>query len=71
MNTVTKRVVDKQLRLTATPNYSKRTYTIRRYEGGKVLDKYRTYPQSEPLTPCLTENDIRNILRGQDYYLVR
>lgn len=31
----------------ATPNYSKRTYTIRKYEKGKTITKYRTIPLSK------------------------
>lgn len=30
---------------TLTTNRSKKTYTIRRYENGKVVTKYRTNPQ--------------------------
>lgn len=32
---------------TLTTNRSKKTYTIRRYDNGKLTTKYRSYPQGE------------------------
>jgi hypothetical protein len=37
----------KENTLTATPNYSKRTYTIRRYCNGLVWSKCRTLPMNK------------------------
>ena len=56
-----------------TLNYRARTYTIRVYERGKLIAKYRSYPQSkEEFTEYWTENDIRNFLRNSgDYYKVK
>ena len=57
---------------TITPNWGKRTYTIRAYDNGKLYAKYRTYPQPKGcMTDDWTESDIRNFLRySNDYYLV-
>lgn len=57
---------------TITLNHSKRTYTIRKYENGKIVAKYRSYPQSkESFSQYWTEHDIRNYLRkSNDYYIV-
>lgn len=59
----------------AIPNYSKRTFTIRKYdENGKVYAKYRTIQMSkEDFESELnnTENDWKYFLRGSDYYVVK
>ena len=54
-------------------NRQKRTYTIRRYDNGKVTTKYRSNPQSkEEYSEHWTENDIKNFLKySNDYYEVR
>lgn len=54
-------------------NRRKRTYTIRRYDNGKVTAKYRSNPQSkEEYSEHWTENDIKNFLKySNDYYEVR
>lgn len=53
-------------------NRSKRTYTIRRYEGGKLVSKYRSNPQGAEYSEHWTENDIKNFLKySNDYYVVR
>lgn len=47
-----------------TPNYSKKTYTIRVYENGKLLSKYRTIRASE-MYDDWTQDDIKMILRTE------
>lgn len=60
--------------ISATANYSKRTFTIRRYDNGKCYAKYRTttMPQSEfEEATAYTENDWLHFLRTGDYYKVK
>ena len=53
-------------------NRSKKTYTIRAFENGKLIAKYRSYPQGKDYSEDWTEHDIRNFLRHSgDYYVVR
>ena len=52
-------------------NRSKKTYTIRRFDNGKVTTKYRSYPQGREFSENWTENDIKNFLRYGDYYVVK
>lgn len=53
-------------------NRSKKTYTIREYENGKLISKYRSYPQGHEYSEDWTENDIRNFLKcSNDYYIVK
>lgn len=55
--------------VTATPNYSKRTFTIR-YNGSK----YRTYPMlKNEFEECLlnTENDWKNYLRNNQIIAIK
>ena len=60
------------IRYTITLNRSKKTYTIRRYDNGKVTAKYRSYPQGRDFSEHWTENDIKNFLRySNDYYPVK
>jgi hypothetical protein len=52
-----------------TPNYSKRTFTIR-----KNGTKYRTFPMDkQEFNSCLHNSgqDWQNFLRSDDYYKVR
>lgn len=58
---------------TITFNRSRKTYTIRKYDNGKLVTKYRTYPQGAEYSENWTENDIKNYLRYNDgdYYIVR
>lgn len=52
-------------------NRSRRTYTIRRFDDGKVTAKYRSYPQGNSFSEHWTENDIKSFLRySNDYYQV-
>lgn len=54
-------------------NHRNRTYTIRSYENGKLIAKYRSYQQSkDEFNKYWTESDIRNFLRySNDYYEVK
>ena len=55
----------------ATPNYSKRTFTIRKYISGKLFVKYRTIKMSEDefnSESMNTENDWKEFLKSDDYY---
>lgn len=54
-------------------NRRNRTYTIRSFENGKLIAKYRSNPQSkEEFCEDWTESDIRNFLRTSgDYYEVK
>ena len=55
--------------INATPNHSKRTYTIRTSSG-----KYRTLPMSkEEFNSCRhnTANDWNQFLKSNDYYKVK
>jgi len=55
----------------AKANYSKRTFTIRKYIGGQLFAKYRTTKMgkedfdSENMN---TENDWKQFLKSDDYY---
>lgn len=61
-----------EIKYTLTTNRSKKTYTIRRYENGKVVAKYRSNPQGNEYSEHWTENDIRNFLEySNDYYVVK
>lgn len=58
----------------ATPNYSKRTFTIRSYVNGKFNAKYRTFEMSEEEFESKlynTEGDWENFFRTDNYYEVR
>lgn len=57
---------------TITFNRSKKTYTIRAYENGKLISKYRSNPQGKEYSENWTEHDIRNFLRySNDYYVIK
>lgn len=54
-------------------NLKKRTYTIRVYELGKLIAKYRSFPQhKDEFSTDWTEHDIFMYLRysSYDYYKV-
>ena len=61
------------MEIKVTPNYSKRTFTIRKtYSDGQKV-KYRTIPFSQQEFDSelmSTENDWNYFLRGNDYYKV-
>lgn len=59
-------------RYTITLNHSAKTYTIRRYENGKLTAKYRSYPRGREFSEHWTESDIKNFLRySNDYYVIK
>lgn len=61
-------------RYTISLNRSKRTYTIRRYDNGRLTSKLRSYPQSkEDFSENWTENDIKVYLKQAigDYYAIK
>lgn len=52
-------------------NRSKKTYTIRTYQNGKLTGKYRSFPQGEDFSEDWSESDIYNFLRmSGDYYAI-
>lgn len=53
-------------------NRRKKTYTIRTYdENGKLIAKYRSYPQGNTFSEDWAEGDIYHFLRTDEYYLVK
>lgn len=54
-------------------NRSRRTYTIRVFEGGKLVNKYRSTAQSKlDFTEFWTESDIIAFLKySNDYYIIK
>lgn len=57
---------------TITLNHSAKTYTIRRYDNGKLTAKYRSNPQGSDFSEDWTESDIKNFLRNSnDYYVIK
>lgn len=63
----------KNTEITATANNSNRTFTIRKFENGKLYAKYRTIKLSkEEFESCLnnTENDWKQFLKSDDYYKI-
>ena len=54
-----------------TLNHNRKTYTIRVYEGGRRIAKYRSNPQGSEFSTDWTEHDIYNFLKySGDYYKV-
>jgi len=56
-----------------TANRSKRTFTIRKFDNGVLYAKYRTYPMSQEefdMEEFNTDNDWRQFLKTDDYYVV-
>ena len=57
----------------ATPNYSEKTFTIRKYNKETLTSKYRTIPlPKEEFESCEhnTENDWKQFLKTDEYYSV-
>lgn len=52
-----------------------RTLTIRAFDGGKLHAKYRTIPQTPAdynyYTEHATQGDIKQLLKTNDYYVIR
>jgi hypothetical protein len=60
--------------ITATPNYSKRTFTIRTFYDGKLFAKYRTVQMGLiefDETEMYTSQDWKDFLKGDDYYEIK
>ena len=58
----------------ATPNYTKRTFTIRIFIKGKLNNKYRTIKLSNQEFETElnnTENDWSQFLKSNNYFLVK
>lgn len=54
-------------------NQSKKTFTIRKYNNGELLAKYRTSTMSQEEfdnEERNTENDWKQFLKSDDYYAV-
>ena len=57
---------------TITLNHRKKTYTIRVYQSGKLVAKYRSYPQGKEFSTSWTQSDIVAFLKYyNDYYLLK
>ena len=53
-------------------NHSKKTYTIRVYNGRKLAAKYRTNPQGPAFMENWTEGDIKAFLKKScDYFVIK
>lgn len=62
----------KEFKYTIRFNRSRKTYTIREYVNGELINKYRSYPQGESYSETWTQHDIINFLRNSDeYYIVK
>ncbi len=60
--------------ITAAPNYTNRTFTIRTFINGKLNNKYRTIQMSKKEFEAElnnTQNDWSHFLKSNDYYLVK
>ena len=56
----------------ASANQSQRTFTIRKYIDGKLFAKYRTTQMSKEefeSSESNTENDWKQFLKSDDYYI--
>ena len=63
-----------QTKITATPNYSKRTFTLRCYSDGIFYAKYRTTQMTQDefdTEEYNTQNDWEQFLKYGDYYKVK
>lgn len=59
-------------RYTIAFNRSRKTYTIKRIDDGKITAVYRSYPQGKDYSENWTQADIFHFLRqSNDYYVVR
>lgn len=53
-------------------NRRKKTYTIRVYENGVLISKYRSFPQGCEYSENFSESDIYSFLRySSEYYIVK
>ncbi len=63
----------KTTKIKVTANKTKKRYTIRKYEGGKCVAKYRTFKMSKSEfneAEYNTTNDWINFLKTENYYKV-
>lgn len=59
----------KNVHYTIAYNRSRKTYTIREYDQqGKLIAKYRSYPQGENYSENFSQADIKNFLKSDEYY---
>ena len=65
----------KGLYYTIKGNARLRTLTIRAFDGGKLHAKYRTMPQTPAdynyYSEHATQSDIKQLLKTNDYYVIR
>ena len=62
-----------EITIEVTPNYSKKTFTIRTYINGKLFAKYRTIEMSQEEFDAEernTQNDWKQFLSSDDYYKI-
>lgn len=63
-----------EIKITATPNFKNRTFTIRKYKDGKIFSKYRTFRMDkDEFNSCLynTENDWKQHLKSDEYSVIK
>lgn len=61
-----------ETRYTIARNRARRTYTIRRYDAGKLTAKYRSVPQGADFSEHWTEAGIKAFLKySGDYYAIK
>lgn len=61
-------------RIKATANHSKRTFTLRKYNGSELIAKYRTFPMNKEefeSSQINTENDWKQFLTSDEYDVIR
>lgn len=62
------------IKITATANKNKRTFTIRKSINGQVFSKYRTFKMSKEEfqeNENNTENDWKQFLTTDEYFVVK
>jgi hypothetical protein len=71
---VTKKEMKRKITITATANQSKRTFTLRCYENGKMYAKYRTVEMTQDefdIEENNTESDWKQFLTTDLYCTVK
>lgn len=67
-------MIQTKITIKATPNYSKRTFTIRCYADGIFYAKYRTTQMTQEefdTEECNTKNDWEQFLKYGDYSVIK
>jgi hypothetical protein len=67
-------MIQTKIKITATPNYSKRTFTIRCYADNVIYAKYRTTVMDQEEfdgEEWNTQNDWEQFLRYGDYSVIK